>query len=145
MKKAFSIDKIEDYAELNSWVVSALSKTHVVVLHGGLGAGKTTFLSQFSKLHLGIEDIQSPTFAIINMHGGSFDGKSVEIAHCDLYRLKNLEEAREIGIEDVIFDSDMTFIEWPKIIADLLPTHISLSFEVEESGIRSIEAEVIEA
>ena len=51
----------------------------------------------------------SPTFTIINEYANA----SVRILHADLYRLRTPDELRDIGIEDEIANSDVSFIEWP--------------------------------
>lgn len=43
------------------------------------------------------------------------------IYHFDLYRLENLEEAFDIGVEDYLDSGALCFIEWPERIADILP------------------------
>ena len=71
----------------------------VFAFHGGMGAGKTTFIHALC-LAKGVTDtVGSPTFSIINEYrypGGS-------IFHLDLYRLKDQEEAAQAGVEDVLF------------------------------------------
>jgi tRNA threonylcarbamoyladenosine biosynthesis protein TsaE len=63
-------------------------------------------------------------------------GEQGVVNHLDLYRLKSLEEALEIGIEDYLYNEDFCFIEWPELIESLLPEDIiRIEIEImEESG-----------
>ena len=94
----------------------------VFTLTGDLGAGKTT-LTQAICRELGVRgNVTSPTFSLVNEYT-YLDGKGREqvFRHLDLYRLKSIEEALNIGIEDFLYDEDYCFIEWPEMIGPLLP------------------------
>jgi tRNA A37 threonylcarbamoyladenosine biosynthesis protein TsaE len=59
------------------------------------------------------------------------------VFHADAYRLKNIEEALDIGFEEYLEIGDYCFIEWPAIIEPMLPSgvvHMSLSHPVPTSG-----------
>ena len=100
-------------------------------LTGDLGAGKTTFTQYFCK-KLGVEDaVTSPTFSLVNeyIYIGA-ENRERQFHHLDLYRLENIDEALQIGIEDYLYDDEYCFIEWPEVIAPLLPedtVHIKIS------------------
>jgi tRNA threonylcarbamoyladenosine biosynthesis protein TsaE len=66
----------------------------------------------------------SPTFSLVNEYEYEKDGQKALIRHLDLYRLKNAEEALDIGIEDFLYDAHYTFIEWPDVILEFLPEDI---------------------
>jgi len=94
-------------------------------LSGDLGAGKTALAKAFCH-HLGVKQIvASPTYPIVNDYTFQ-DGAGEEqtIHHLDLYRLRNLEEAYGIGIEDYLDDDCYALIEWPELIESLLPEDI---------------------
>lgn len=92
----------------------------VFAFNGEMGAGKTTFISALAKA-LGVTDdlASSPSFAIVNEYRS--DTTAELIYHFDLYRLENLEEALEIGIEDYFDSGALCLIEWPDRAADVLP------------------------
>jgi tRNA threonylcarbamoyladenosine biosynthesis protein TsaE len=106
-------------------------------LIGNVGAGKTTLVQYFCHL-LGVEGaVTSPTFALVNEYPlKTIGGEQGVVNHLDLYRLKSLEEALEIGIEDYLYNEDFCFIEWPELIESLLPEDIiRIEIEImEESG-----------
>jgi tRNA threonylcarbamoyladenosine biosynthesis protein TsaE len=92
----------------------------VFAFHGQMGSGKTTFIKSLCTALKCAENTSSPTFSLINeYHAALLDTK---IYHADLYRIENIEEALNIGIEDYINDAEcINFIEWPEIIEGLLP------------------------
>lgn len=97
----------------------ALGSRRVVALLAPMGTGKTTFTSALCEA-LGVEDtVTSPTFAIINEY---YSTKWDEpIYHFDFYRLRDLEEARAIGLEDYLYSGHLCLLEWPEIVESLLP------------------------
>ncbi|MCB0520477.1 MAG: tRNA (adenosine(37)-N6)-threonylcarbamoyltransferase complex ATPase subunit type 1 TsaE, partial [Saprospiraceae bacterium] len=94
-------------------------------LTGDLGAGKTTFVQAFCR-HFNVrEKVTSPTYSLVNEY--TFleeNGQEQLIHHLDLYRLETLEEAQEIGIEEYLYDEYYCLIEWPGLIAGLLPENV---------------------
>jgi tRNA threonylcarbamoyladenosine biosynthesis protein TsaE len=88
----------------------------VVILNGNLGAGKTFFIRQALK-NFDIDNVSSPTFAIVNEYKGKF-----RIYHFDFYRLNDSAELFDIGFNDYLNDEDsITFIEWGNLIPGVLP------------------------
>ena len=99
------------------WLALAVPTRPLLLLRGDLGAGKTC-LVQGLALALGIDEpITSPTFALAQHYQGDHGA----LVHLDLYRLKTLEEAVDIGIEEVLYDPWYCFIEWPQVAEPVLP------------------------
>ncbi len=92
----------------------------VYTFNGPMGAGKTTFISALATA-LGVDEgeANSPTFAIVNEYRS--DTTAELIYHFDLYRLADLGEALDTGIEDYLDSGALCFIEWPEVVADILP------------------------
>jgi tRNA threonylcarbamoyladenosine biosynthesis protein TsaE len=87
-------------------------KTKTWLFYGNMGVGKTTLIKAIVK-QLGCdEEVSSPTFSIVNEYELTND----KIFHFDLYRVKNIEEAYDFGIEDYLDSNHWVFIEWPEII-----------------------------
>ena len=81
------------------------------LFRGEMGAGKTTLVKEIGQ-QLKIKSIvQSPTFSLVN----PYETESGEIMyHFDLYRLENIHEAVDIGIEEYLDSGHLCFIEWPE-------------------------------
>ena len=88
----------------------------VIALKGELGAGKTSFARAFIQTRGGAQPVPSPTFTLVQVY--QFD--DVAIWHFDAYRLRDPEEAWELGIEDAFHDG-ISLIEWPERFGPLLP------------------------
>ena len=103
-------------------LTEALGGRRKIALYGDLGAGKTTLVQAFCRW-LGVEDTPtSPTFSLVNEYAYcDAAGNTALVHHLDLYRLKNTEEALDIGIEEILYDPWYCFIEWPQVIEPLLP------------------------
>tara|TARA_Y100000815_G_scaffold60051_1_gene48434 strand:+ start:663 stop:1127 length:465 start_codon:yes stop_codon:yes gene_type:complete len=92
-----------------------VSKT--VLFNGGMGAGKTTFINALLKA-LGSDDVaSSPTFSIVNEYELTND----KVFHFDFYRIEDIEEAYNFGVEDYFNSNNWLFIEWPERVEELLP------------------------
>ncbi len=76
----------------------------VIVLNGQLGAGKTFFIKQALK-QLGADNVNSPSFAIVNEYNGK-----IKFYHADFFRLKNIEELFDIGWQDYLNDEERSNI-----------------------------------
>lgn len=107
----------EETLELARRFSENLGPGDVVCLEGELGAGKTRFVKGMAQ-HFGIDpaDVQSPTFTLINEYNGR-----IPLYHFDCYRMNRLEEALEIGAEEYFYGEGVSVIEWPKLIASIIP------------------------
>jgi tRNA threonylcarbamoyladenosine biosynthesis protein TsaE len=88
----------------------------VLLLVGGLGAGKTC-LTQGIAWGLEIEGYAtSPSFVVINQYQGR-----LPLYHIDLYRLDRLEEVIELGLDDYLYGRGVCVVEWAEKALDVLP------------------------
>jgi len=107
--------KLADIEEVAKQLVNNL-KTKTWLFYGNMGVGKTTLIKAIVK-QLGCKDeVSSPTFSIIN----EYELLNDKIFHFDLYRIKDLEEAYNFGIEDYLDSNHYIFIEWPEKIESIL-------------------------
>ena len=108
-----------------------LKGNEIIALWGTLGMGKTVFAKAVIQELTGRkEEVPSPTFTLLQ----TYDTPLAEVFHFDFYRLKNPEEAYEIGIEDA-FKDGISLIEWPEKIGALLPRQaINIYFEMTPEG-----------
>ena len=102
--------------ETHKWAREFAKTLHapvVVALHGDLGMGKSEIARTIIKTLRGDNTVvPSPTFTLVQ----NYDG----ISHFDLYRIGDVSELTEIGLQHAI-DNDITLIEWPDIAKDILP------------------------
>lgn len=88
----------------------------VVTLVGDLGVGKTVFTKGFAA-GLGIEEeVNSPTFTILQ----TYEAGRIPLYHFDVYRIGDPEEMFEVGWEDYVFGDGVCLIEWADLIGDLI-------------------------
>ena len=129
MKSTVKVARNED--ELHAIareLVPHLEPGRSVLLWGPLGAGKTTFVRALAR-EFGIkDDVSSPTFVFWHRYNGS-----VPIVHVDLYRIKELRELSELGLEEAFDPAAITIIEWPAFLVGMLPEG-SVCAEVEIEG-----------
>jgi tRNA threonylcarbamoyladenosine biosynthesis protein TsaE len=102
-----------------------------ILLTGDIGAGKTAFARAVIQTRLGRqEDVPSPTFTIVQ----TYETESVDIWHCDLYRLTSTDEAFELGLDDA-FETAICLIEWPDRLGNTAPKNaVHMMFETCDDG-----------
>ncbi len=130
MKREIIVHTVEELPALARELLAFAERQKIknIFFYGELGAGKTTLIQHLCEA-LGSEDVvSSPTFALINEYAGE-GGRPVY--HMDLYRLKNLAEARDIGVEDYLFEDAYCFVEWPEPLEELVETDEVLKVRVE--------------
>jgi tRNA threonylcarbamoyladenosine biosynthesis protein TsaE len=110
----------------------------VVTLSGPLSAGKTTLVrGLLAELgHKG--EVPSPSFAIVQ----PYEMLSPPVWHVDLYRIENISDLDELGLDDVGGDAALV-VEWPEHAGpNTWPQALALSIEVMDDGSRALTAEV---
>ena len=122
-------------------LITAFSNDRVFAFYGKMGAGKTTFIQSVCRALGSDDNVTSPTFALINEYNtADFDS----IFHFDFYRIKDIEEAYDLGYEDYIYSGSYCLIEWPEMIESLLPEKmVEVKIEVQEDNTRLITAQEI--
>ena len=107
------------------YVVSQQKK--IYLLHGNLGAGKTTWV-KYLVSHLGgdAHQVDSPTFSLVN----TYEVNGSQIHHFDLYRLESLEEIEDIGFMEYIDSGNLCIVEWPEKITEFLPIEDILTLNI---------------
>lgn len=110
----YSLDIISSAA---NQVIDSCMKSKIICFEGDLGAGKTTLVEEICRTLGSRDELSSPTYSILNEY--SSEGGS--ILHADLYRLKSLEEALDLGIEDYLYSGHYCLIEWHQIAESILP------------------------
>jgi tRNA threonylcarbamoyladenosine biosynthesis protein TsaE len=125
----FTREELDDVAKR---LLREAGDNKVWLFHGEMGSGKTTLIKAICKV-LGVHStMTSPTFSIVNEYDET-------VYHFDFYRLKNEEEAYDIGVEEYLDSGRFCFIEWPERIPSLLPsTRFEINLEIESPTHRRI-------
>ncbi len=118
MSTLFTLDNLNATEALAARLAELASEGDIIGLGGELGAGKTAFARAFIAVRLGIMEVPSPTFTLVQVYENENGGPPVW--HLDLYRLDDGEEIFELGVEDA-FDSAICLIEWPEKMAGYGP------------------------
>lgn len=116
----------------------------IIALSGNLGAGKTTFAQGVAKA-LGVEEtVTSPTFVIEKVYELTGQ-KWTHLIHIDAYRLKDAHELEVLGWHEMASEpTNLILIEWPEMVAELIPAD-AVRVTLSGSGdVREIEVSVEE-
>lgn len=127
-KKEIQVDSLHDLGQAAQQLLDFSKGKKVILFYGEMGSGKTTFIKAICKA-LGVkENTSSPTFSIVNEY---LSDTNKVIYHFDFYRLKNEQEAYDMGCEEYFYSGNYCFIEWPEKIPSLIPEQtVSVSIEV---------------
>ena len=118
--------------ELAKKFIKKIKPGNIIFLYGEMGVGKTTFIKYLinalqKKNKLEQTEVTSPTFNLLN----EYQVNEIKINHYDLYRLKSIEEIKNLDL----FENNkntITLIEWPQIIKVKPENLIELVFKYED-------------
>jgi len=110
-------DDDEAMRHLGEQFAAVLRAGDLVILSGGLGAGKTTLVQGIGRGLRVTGQVASPTFIISRTHRPSGDGPW--LVHVDAYRLNSLAELDHLDVDDFMDDA-VTVVEWGKGTAEAL-------------------------
>ncbi len=137
--KRYNLINLKDTETLSFELIDILSKKstrQIVFLEGDLGTGKTT-LAQLLLKNLGVKDrVKSPTYTLIE----SYQGLNQKIYHMDLYRLQDVTELEHLGLDDLLYEPALFFVEWPdKLKAYGVTPDIIVHLTLLPNGVRAVE------
>jgi tRNA threonylcarbamoyladenosine biosynthesis protein TsaE len=132
--EAFELSELDAISDM---LIRDYGSCKVWLFEGMLGAGKTTLIQSICK-KLGVEDdINSPTFSIVNEYRTKSGDK---VYHMDLYRLKGPEAAQEIGLYELADSGYFCLIEWASAIRYRPPfPHIQIDIQHQKLTRRNLE------
>ncbi len=128
-RRRFDLPRVEDTRSLGRLLGGMLHAGDLVVLTGGLGAGKTT-LTQGVAEGLGVRGpVTSPTFVIARVHPSTVGGPA--LVHVDAYRLGGALELDDLDLDTSVADS-VTVVEWGHGLAeDLSEDRLEVVLDVD--------------
>ena len=116
--KEFHISSVEQLSEVSDYLLTMHNESDIIAFYGSMGAGKTTLIKNLCH-RMGVTDeVNSPTFAIVNEY---VTEEGEPVYHFDFYRIKKIEEAYDIGFENYFDSGNLCLIEWPEMIEPLMP------------------------
>ncbi len=98
----------------------------ILLFNGQMGSGKTTLIKHLCKQLGADEETSSPTFSVVN----EYSATTGSIFHFDFYRIINVSEAFDIGVEEYFYSGNFCLIEWPELVTELLPEYFA-TIEIE--------------
>lgn len=108
----------------------------VIAFSGELGVGKTTFIQALCRAQGVVNEVNSPTFALVNEY---ITSEGVPIFHFDLYRIEDPGELFDLGYEEYFFSGERCYIEWPEKASHLIPQDALIAeIKVTNNGTREI-------
>jgi tRNA threonylcarbamoyladenosine biosynthesis protein TsaE len=133
----FDVENIQQLDEVANVMLAACNESKIFTFSGDLGSGKTTLIKVLCK-KLGYDgDVTSPTFSLINDYPSIKNGR---LYHMDLYRVMDMEEALDLGMEEYLYSGNFCFIEWPEIIESILDMgYYAVKITQGVIGVRKIE------
>ena len=141
-EQVFNVHGVNGLTEVSDYLLSLRHEADVVAFYGSMGAGKTTLIKNLCH-RMGVTDeVNSPTFAIVNEY---VTDEGEPVYHFDFYRIKKLEEAFDIGYDNYFYSGNLCLIEWPELIETLLPErYIRVEIKPGDSDDdRTIEVKVV--
>ncbi len=105
----------------------------VVMLYGGLGAGKTLLTKGIlNELDYDIDEVTSPSFTLVNLYKTA----TFDVYHIDLWRLDSgMDVASAVGLEEILEnENSVTIIEWADRLGDLSLTNNTIKVTIDGDG-----------
>lgn len=130
------INGVEDLRRAAKVFLEKKGDSTIIAFYGGMGAGKTTFITALCK-ELGVSDIvNSPTFTIANEYKTA---SGSPVYHFDFYRINRLSEAMDIGVFEYFDSGSLCLIEWPEMIEELLPEEtLKVQILIDDANTRTL-------
>jgi tRNA threonylcarbamoyladenosine biosynthesis protein TsaE len=118
-----------DEGEMRDWGRRFGKSAHaplVVVIHGEIGAGKTTLVQAICEGYGVDEEVTSPTFALVH----EYHAARSPVIHLDLYRLDRSDQLDALGWDEIVVGRALVLVEWPERAGERIPPgHVTLSLQ----------------
>jgi len=112
-------------------------RNRIFAFYGPMGAGKTTIIKAICQNLDASDAVSSPSFTLVNEY---ITKAGDPLYHIDFYRIINLSEVFDFGVEEYLSSGSYCFIEWPELVEEILPPEtIRVKISVGKSEERIIE------
>lgn len=110
----FESSSAEETIRAGYAIAKLLTPPKFLILHGDLGAGKTTLVKGIAEAldAADADEVTSPTFTLIHEYEGTQDGKPVRLYHLDLYRIEGERQLETLGLDDLTGPDSIVLVEW---------------------------------
>ncbi|MCB9246481.1 MAG: tRNA (adenosine(37)-N6)-threonylcarbamoyltransferase complex ATPase subunit type 1 TsaE [Flavobacteriales bacterium] len=127
----FTLQFVESEVQhVASRLIGDFPKCRIFLFKGDLGSGKTTLIKAIGR-ELGVEhEMSSPTFGLVN----AYRSKAGELYHFDLYRIRDVEEMLDLGIDEYLDSGAFCFLEWPELGQDIFRSYPHVMVRLEQMG-----------
>jgi len=126
----------EETLRLGAFLGKYLTNGSIIALSGELGSGKTCLTQGIARGLEVPEDlyVTSPSYTLANEYPGR-----LRLFHVDLYRIENIVELDEIGLDEIMGCDGVAVIEWAEKMIEVLPKErLSISISVVDHQIRNL-------
>ena len=130
------VNCISELSEAAKVVLSEIKSNKIICFYGDMGVGKTTFIKEICRVLDVKDNVNSPTFSIVNEY---LTSKKQIIYHFDFYRIKDKNEAFDLGYEEYLYSNNLCLIEWPEKVEELLLDNIVKILMTKDNENRIIE------
>lgn len=133
---------VEETHEIAAAIAGLVRARDMVILSGGMGAGKTAFTVGFARA-LGVsadEHVSSPTFTLVH----TYSSGRIPMHHADLYRLGSVGEVADLGLREQVDMGAVALVEWGDVAKEVLGDclHIHSENDLENDDVRNITVSV---
>jgi tRNA threonylcarbamoyladenosine biosynthesis protein TsaE len=112
----YTLDEIDTAAQ---WLLDQLTTEDILLIEAPMGSGKTTLISALMHLIGVVDEVSSPTYAIVNEYMTK-DPVFRQIYHMDLYRLEHMDDLENLPIEAYLDQGGLILCEWPELLEKYL-------------------------
>jgi tRNA threonylcarbamoyl adenosine modification protein YjeE len=122
-----SVNSLEATNQFAARLAQHLQPGDILMLNGGLGAGKTHIVKAVARALNSQDEVSSPTYTIANVYRTDRG----ELLHMDAYRLESREEFWDLGLEEQ-FETGITMLEWGEKYAADFEEYLSINITIDQ-------------
>jgi tRNA threonylcarbamoyladenosine biosynthesis protein TsaE len=132
MKREMISNSDEDTIEIGREIAESLLGGEVILLRGGLGAGKTLLTKGIlGGLGFDVDEVTSPSFTLVNL----YPTEKFKVYHIDLWRLEGPNPEKALGLDELLSDGNAVFIiEWSERLKNIPRNRRLITIEVAGDG-----------
>ena len=109
--------RVDELNKFGEQLGRALRAPAIIGFSGDLGAGKTTLVQAICRGLGAAVPATSPTYALVH----HYDSPAGPVYHVDCYRLRSSQEARDLGLDEILSQRAILLIEWPEKAGHMMP------------------------